>query len=46
MQSIKADVEVNPMLEHMFKKGEEQYREGLGIMTSDLLRTLSEKDFI
>lgn len=46
VQSIKADVEVNPMLEHMFKKSEEQYREGLGITTSDLLRTLSEKDFI
>ncbi|MCR6546988.1 hypothetical protein [Dehalobacterium formicoaceticum] len=46
VQSIKADVEVNPTLEHMFKNGEEQYKKGLGITTSDLLKTLSEKDFM
>lgn len=46
VQSIKADVGVNPALEHMFKKGEEQYKNGFGITTSDLLKTLSEKDFM
>jgi uncharacterized membrane protein YkgB len=45
-QSIKADVEKNPQLELMFKESEEQYKKGLGITTSDLLKSLSEKDFM
>jgi hypothetical protein len=44
-QSIKADVEKHPQLEFMFKESEEQYKQGLGITTSDLLKSLSEKDF-
>jgi hypothetical protein len=34
-----------PQLELMFKESEEQYKNGLGITTSDLLKSLSEKDF-
>lgn len=45
-QSIKADVEKKPKLEHIFKESEEQYKKGLGISTSDLLKSFSEKDFI
>ncbi|MBP2240930.1 hypothetical protein J2Z40_001490 [Cytobacillus eiseniae] len=44
-QSIKADVKKNPQLELMFKESEEQYKSGLGDTTSDLLKSLSEKDF-
>lgn len=44
-QSIKADVEKNPQLELMLKESEEQYKQGLGITTSDLLKSFSEKDF-
>lgn len=45
-QSIKADVETNPQLERMFKESEEQYKSGFGITTTDLLKSLSEKDFM
>jgi hypothetical protein len=45
-QSIEADARVNPGLEQMLKKGEKQYKKGLGITTSEFLETLSEKDFM
>lgn len=45
-QSIKADVEKNPQLEEMFKTSEVQYKKGFGIITSDLLKSFSEKDFM
>ncbi|MFG6114920.1 hypothetical protein ACGTN9_07005 [Halobacillus sp. MO56] len=44
--SIKSDVEKNPNLERMFNEGEEQYKKGLGISTSEFLESLSEKDFM
>ncbi|QED46890.1 hypothetical protein [Cytobacillus dafuensis] len=44
-QSIYADVNKNPQLELMFKESEEQYRKGLGMTTSDLLKSLKDKDF-
>jgi hypothetical protein len=44
-QSIKADVKKNPQLEIMLKESEEQYKNGLGVTTSDLLKSLSVKDF-
>lgn len=43
--TIDADVKKNPQLEMMFKESSEQYKDGLGITTSDLLKSLSEKDF-
>lgn len=46
VQSIEADVKVNPTLDHMFKKSQEQYKKGIGITTPDFLKTLSEKDFM
>jgi hypothetical protein len=44
-QSIEADVKKNPQLEIMFKESAEQYKNGHGITTSDLLKSLSVKDF-
>ncbi|RDI42195.1 hypothetical protein [Falsibacillus pallidus] len=45
-QSIEEDVIKNPQLEMMFKESEEQYKKGLGMTTSELLKSLTEKDFI
>lgn len=44
-KSIKDDVKKNPKLDYMFKESTEQYKKGLGINTSDLLKSFSEKDF-
>ncbi|WP_433747394.1 hypothetical protein [Falsibacillus pallidus] len=44
-QSIEEDVMKNPQLEMMFKESGEQYKKGLGMTTSELLKSLSEKDF-
>ncbi|CAN7520859.1 hypothetical protein [Rossellomorea sp. LjRoot5] len=44
-QAISEDSKKNPDLERMTKESEEQYKQGLGISTSDLLKSLSEKDF-
>ncbi|WP_066299343.1 hypothetical protein [Bacillus sp. FJAT-29937] len=44
-QSIYADVKKNPQLEWMFKESEEQYSKGLGMTTSDLLKSLKDKEF-
>ncbi len=45
-QPIKFDVGKNPNLERMFNESEQQYKKGLGISTSELLESLSEKDFM
>lgn len=44
-QSIKADAEANPDLQRMILEGQEQYKKGLGIPTSDFLKSFSAKDF-
>jgi hypothetical protein len=44
-QSIEADVKKNPQLEIMFKESGEQYNKGLGITSSELLKSLTKKDF-
>ena len=44
--SIRADVEANPELEMMIKESKEQYQKGLGITTSELLNSISPKDFM
>lgn len=46
VESIQADVESNKELDYMFEISEEQYRQGLGLTTSELLGSLSEKDFM
>lgn len=43
--TIEADVKKNQQLEIMFNESIEQYSLGLGMTTSDLLKSLSEKDF-
>lgn len=44
-QSIIADVEANPNLEHMIKEGQQQYKERLGMTTKEFLKSLSPRDF-
>jgi hypothetical protein len=45
-QSIRADVEANPELEIMIKESQEQYKKGFGMSTSELLKSISPKDFM
>ncbi|HHY74406.1 MAG TPA: hypothetical protein GX497_14510 [Bacillus bacterium] len=45
-QSIKADVEANHSLEQMINESRIQYKEGLGMSTSEVLKSLSVKDFM
>lgn len=42
--SIKNEAEANPELEYMLKESQEQYDNGCGISTSQLLKSLSEKN--
>ncbi len=44
-RSIKVEAEENPELKRMFKESMEQYVNGQGMTTSELLKSLSEKDF-
>ncbi|MFF3022666.1 hypothetical protein ACFVRR_08375 [Gottfriedia sp. NPDC057948] len=45
-KSIKADIEVNPEIEIMIRKSQDEYKKGLGVSTSDFLKSISSKDFI
>jgi hypothetical protein len=45
-QSIKDEAEANPELERMLKESQEQYENGRGISTSQLLKSLSKIDFM
>lgn len=45
-QSIKSDIEANPELEIMIKESQKQYKKGYGMSTSELLKSLSPKDFM
>ncbi|WP_373233514.1 hypothetical protein [Cohnella sp.] len=44
-RSIKADIEANPDLEIMIHESMEEYRQGKGMTTSELLKSLSVEDF-
>ncbi len=44
-QSIKADAEANLELKKMIQESREQYAQGLGMSTSELLNSLTPKDF-
>jgi hypothetical protein len=44
-RSILADVKANPELGEMIKESMMEYKEGLGMSTSDLLKSLSSEDF-
>ncbi|MBP1969979.1 hypothetical protein J2Z83_002087 [Virgibacillus natechei] len=43
--SIRKEVEINPELKKMIQESREEYRQGLGMSTSELLESLSSKDF-
>ncbi|MDO9536539.1 MAG: hypothetical protein Q7J85_14720 [Bacillota bacterium] len=45
-QSISADAEANPELKNMIQESREQYEQGHGMSTSDLLKSLTPKDFV
>lgn len=44
-QSIKSDMEANPELKQMIKESQEDFKKGLGMSTSELLKSISVKDF-
>lgn len=43
--SIKSDVEKNPLLKQMIEESKREYKSGKGMSTSELLNSLSAKDF-
>ncbi|CDO03631.1 hypothetical protein BN988_02149 [Oceanobacillus picturae] len=45
-ESIYLEAEENPELKRMLKESQEQYDNKRGMTTSDLLKSLSEKDFM
>lgn len=44
-KSINSEAEENPELKRMLKESQEQYENGLGMSTKELLKSLSKKDF-
>ncbi|MGM0846518.1 MAG: hypothetical protein ACQEUT_16200 [Bacillota bacterium] len=44
-KSIQFEADENPELRRMLKESQEQYDNGLGMSTSDILNSLSKKDF-
>lgn len=45
-KSIQFEAEKNPELERMLKESQEQYENKHGMTTSELLKSLSKKDFM
>ncbi|MDG5788639.1 hypothetical protein QA612_14245 [Evansella sp. AB-P1] len=45
-KSIQLEAEENPELKRMLKESVEQYENGRGLSTSELLNSLSKKDFM
>jgi hypothetical protein len=43
--SINTEAEVNPELKRMIHESREQYKQGLGMSTSELIKSFSPKDF-
>lgn len=43
--SIKSDVEKNPQLKQMIEESKSEYKKGKGMSTSQILNSLSAKDF-
>ncbi|TFJ91968.1 hypothetical protein [Lentibacillus salicampi] len=43
--SIKSDIEKNPQLKQMIEESKSEYKKGKGMSTSELLNSLSAKDF-
>jgi len=44
-QSIASDIIANPQLEQMIKESQIEYKKGEGMTTSELLKSISVKDF-
>lgn len=44
-QSIEEDVERNPHLKQMIQESQQEYKEGEGMTTEELLKSFSAKDF-
>lgn len=45
LPSINTEAKINPELDRMIRESREQYKQGLGMTTSDLIKSLSPKDF-
>ncbi len=45
-QSIRADVEASPELKKMINESRQQYKQGMGMSTSDLLKSFTLDEFI
>ncbi|UJL46619.1 hypothetical protein KFZ58_01255 [Virgibacillus sp. NKC19-16] len=43
--TISKEVEINPEIKKMIQEIREEYRQGFGMPTSDLLESFSSKDF-
>ena len=44
--SISSEIKANPELKRMIDESREEYKQGLGMTTSELLKSLSPKDFV
>jgi adenine specific DNA methylase Mod len=44
--SISIEVKANPELKRMIDESRKEYKQGLGMTTSELLKSLSPKDFV
>ncbi|MEI3611904.1 hypothetical protein [Pseudogracilibacillus sp. SO30301A] len=44
-ESIKSEVEKNPQLKQMIRESQNEYEEGKGMSTKDLLKSMSIEDF-
>jgi hypothetical protein len=44
-RSIEADVQANPELKRMIEESSSEFKQGLGMSSSQLLKSLSKKDF-
>lgn len=45
-QSISEDVAANPALDEMIKESKQQYQQGLGYSTKELLESFTSRDFM
>ncbi|MCA1321607.1 hypothetical protein LC085_17005 [Bacillus tianshenii] len=45
-QTIKSEAEENTELERMLKESQEQYENGRGMSSEELIKSMSKKDFI
>ncbi|QGH35667.1 hypothetical protein GI584_17125 [Gracilibacillus salitolerans] len=44
-RSIKSEADENPELEQMLKESKQQYKDGRGMTTKELLKSFSKEDF-